>query len=147
MKTRCLRFFATASLAILIVSCQSVKPSTGTLETNVKPVEPSVYSGNVSHIDQAGHLVTVKMLWRKKTFQVLPDCEIVARKKPRGTLEDLNVGDPVEVAFVQAENLPVAHRIAVKGVTPAEKQEAVQEEHIEKILTPSPSERPIDPVP
>jgi hypothetical protein len=147
MKWHFFRGLCAAGLIAGLAACQHAQPAASVRAETGAPesAKPSTYSGNISRIDRAGRIVTVKMLWGRKTFEVPPECEIIARSKPEGALADLQVGDPVQVAYVQSEGLLVARRIAIKGVTPAEKQEAVQEERIEKILTPSPSERPADP--
>ena len=147
MKWHFFRSWCVAGLVVGLTACQHAQPGASIRAETDAPeaVQASTYSGNISRIDQTGRIVTVRMLWGRKTFEVPPECEIVARSKPEGALTDLQVGDPVQVAYVQSEGLLVAQRIAIKGVTPAEKQEAVQEEQMEKILTPSPSERPADP--
>ena len=127
------------------LACQHTKPVT---EAKVEKTAPAAvtapqpgllkYSGDIAVINHSPDTVTVKLLLAKREFEVAPDCEIVAADKPRAALEDLKVGQAVDVLYQEQEGKSVAHRIAVKGVTPNEKEADHEKEHIEKILTPNP---------
>ena len=86
--------------------------------------------------------MTIKMVWKRRTFAVAPGCEIITAKSRRARLTDLRVGDPVEATYLPGGTFPEIHRLAVRGVTKEERTQAHENEQLEKILTPNPSERP-----
>ena len=133
------------------LACQHTKP---VAETRIEKTAPAAvtapqtellkYSGDIAAINHSTETVTVKLLLAKREFEVATDCEIVTADKPQAALEDLKVGEAVDVLYQEQEGKAVAHRIALKGVTPNEKEADREKEHIEKILTQNPSERPAE---
>lgn len=131
------------------LACQHTKPvvetkagKTAPATVAAAPSELLKYSGDISAIHSSDNIVTVKVLLSAKDFKVAADCEIVTADRPRAALEDLEIGQAVDVLYEKQAGATVAHRIAVKGVTPAEKEADREKEHLEKLLTSNPSERP-----
>lgn len=135
-------------LANILAGCQhSPGPATvrvgvatePTLATAQAPTEH--LSGTLMAIDLTARVVRVKVVFRSRVMAVAPECEIITATSPRAALGDLQVGDMVDIVYTPHAELPVAQRMAVKGVTPDEREAARDAERLERILTPSPTER------
>ncbi len=69
------------------------------------------FSGTITSIEAAGSSFTVKGTLGSRTFKLASDANITAAGKSGATLEDLKVGDRVEVSYSEAEGVMMAHRI------------------------------------
>lgn len=104
-----------------------------------------VAHGTIQAIDLNARLVTVKLLFARRVFDVPPGCNIITRRKPEAALTDLRVNDDVAVTYRSDGTHNTALRIAIEGVTPTARAAEQDREHLEKLLTPSPSERGLVP--
>ena len=68
-------------------------------------------SGTIAQVDAPGLKLIVKGLVMNKTFDVANEASVITSAKPKATLGDLKVGDPVEVTYEQHQSGAIAHRI------------------------------------
>lgn len=95
---------------------------TGTLNSQTEPMK--IHSGVIRSINLKSRLLTVGSLTAVITFSVPTDAEIIVKDKHHGAdLDDLMVGDKVEVKYTADETGLIAHRIAILGLeTPVSRQ-------------------------
>jgi hypothetical protein len=138
----------TYAFYLAIISCVAAlavaSAQTNTPGKEEKPVEPpkiAMFTGIIEDLHAGARTLEVKAVLITKKFNVAPDCEVVVTDKPKAGLDDLKVGDEVNVTYQEQAGGLIAHRIEHKGVSPAEKEAAREKEHLEKLMTPNPSER------
>jgi hypothetical protein len=86
---------------------------TGT--THAQSNATKTHSGVIRSLNIKGRTLVVGNATDVLGFNVPTDAEIVAKDKPKGELNDLMVGDTVEVKYTADETGFTAHRIANLG--------------------------------
>lgn len=71
----------------------------------------STMSGTVAHIDLPARRLTIAGLVMNKTFDLADDLTVLTSVKPGAILNDLKVGDEVDVTYEQLDTLALAHLI------------------------------------
>jgi hypothetical protein len=61
--------------------------------------------------------MTVQALPLIKMFAIAPDCEVITETKPQASVEDLRIGDEVEVTYQDVSGTLIAHRIIQRNGT------------------------------
>lgn len=84
--------------------------------TNAQTGTTKTHSGVIRSLNLKSRMLTVESPAESLTFSVPTDAEIVAKDKPKGELNDLMVGDKVEVKYTTDDTGLIAHRIAVLGL-------------------------------
>jgi hypothetical protein len=79
-----------------------------------------------------------------KSFTAATDCKVVTRNNPNARLEDLHVGEEVDVTYQDEQGVLVARRIVHRGVGATAREEARDRERLDDILTPTPSEQRVE---
>ena len=99
-------------------------------EPPVEKPKAEIFAGTIRTLNIEKREMTVETTPISKTFGIASDCEVIARNKPKAALEDLTVGDTVNVTYQEEANgLLVAHRIEQK----APPKEAGTEERTESV--------------
>ena len=135
-----IRLFVIGALAMGSGCQHTTRATTRPGMESVAPAGDRV-SGSVSDVNLKDHVITVKLVWQRRSFAVAPDCRIITATNDHAELADLKPGDDVELVTRSGTGLPVARRIAVKGVTRAEREADREADRLERILTPNPAER------
>ena len=85
--------------------------------TNAQTEATKTHSGVIRSINLKSRTLTVESPAAVLTFSVPTDAEIVVKDKPRGAdLDNLMVGDKVEVKYTTDDTDFIAHRIAILGL-------------------------------
>lgn len=85
--------------------------------TNAQTETAKTHSGVIRSINLKSRTLTVEGSAAVLTFSVPTDAEIVVKDKPKGAdLDDLMVGDKVEVKYTTDDTGFIAHRIAILGL-------------------------------
>ncbi|MCG3149650.1 MAG: hypothetical protein PCFJNLEI_03115 [Verrucomicrobiae bacterium] len=85
--------------------------------TNAQTGAAKTHSGVIRSLKLKSRMLTVESSTEKLTFTVPTDAAIVVKDKPRGAdLNDLTVGNTVEIKFTTGEASLIAHRIAILGL-------------------------------
>ena len=71
----------------------------------------AAFTGQITDLDLDQMTMTVQALPLIKIFAIAPDCEVITKTKPQASLEDLRVGDEVEVTYQDVGGTLIAHRI------------------------------------
>ena len=102
------RVAAVGSVFLLLAVTGRLNSQTETMKT---------HSGVIRSINLKSRLLTVGSLTAVITFSVPTDTEIIVKDKHHGAdLDDLMVGDKVEVKYTSDETGLIAHRIAILGL-------------------------------
>ena len=142
-----MRLFGMALIAVLsgtVLAGIAAEPVGPSAPDASKTGSVRVYQGIIRTIDLDKRTVQVRVWFSRRTFEVPADCAIQSRKKTDARLEDLKRGDDVEVAYENHDGQWLASRIAIRGVTRVDRQEAREKDQLNQILTPTPSERGIN---
>jgi hypothetical protein len=75
-----------------------------------------IYSGVLRSIDLKARTVIVDGSAIPQKFVVPTDAEIIVKDKPKGALDDLLVGDGVQVKYTDDDGTHVAHQISILGL-------------------------------
>jgi len=75
-----------------------------------------VYSGTLRSIDLQARTIIVDSSAVPRKFVVPTDVEIVVKGKSKGELNDLMVGDGVQVKYTEDDGVNVAHQVSPLGV-------------------------------
>lgn len=82
------------------------------------------YEGTIAAIDKEARTITVKKKVKSETFKATDDCKFVTRDKKEATIDDLSVGDEVNVIYWEAEDgTKMCRRVAHKGLRKAAKEQ------------------------
>jgi hypothetical protein len=82
-----------------------------------QPDKVYIYSGTLRSIDRQARTISVGAASAVfLQFMVPTDASIIVKKKPKGTLSDLMVGDGIQVKYTDDDGAHVAHQISVLGV-------------------------------
>ncbi len=93
----------------------------------MKPEERmSDAKGTIRAIDPAARKLTIEGLVLKKTFEVAEDAMIATKDKPQCALEDLKVGDNVEILYKEQGPTSIAHTIAHPGAVAAPRMQELK---------------------
>jgi len=85
--------------------------------TNAQNETSKTHSGVIRSLNLKARTLAVDGSGTVLTFSVPTDAEIVVKDKPKGAdLNDLMVGDTVEVHYTTDETNYIAHRIAILGL-------------------------------
>lgn len=85
--------------------------------TTAQTETAKTHSGVIRSINLKSRTLTVEGSAAVLTFSVPTDAEIVVKDKPRGAdLDDLMVGDKVEVKYTTDDTGFIAHHIAILGL-------------------------------
>lgn len=87
-----------------------------TSSTNAQTEATKTHSGVIRSLNLKARTLAVDGSGATLTFSVPTDAVIVVKDKPRGELNDLMVGDTVEVKYTADDTSLIAHRIAVLGL-------------------------------
>jgi Cu/Ag efflux protein CusF len=77
----------------------------------------AVFTGQLTDLDIDRMTMTVQALPLTKIFGIAPDCEVITKTKPQASLEDLKIGDEVEVTYQDMSGTLIAHRIVQRNET------------------------------
>jgi hypothetical protein len=72
-----------------------------------------IYSGILRGVDLQARTITVDGSAVPQKFTVPTDAEIIVKNKPRGALDDLMLGDGVQVKYTDDDGVHVAHQISL----------------------------------
>jgi len=72
-----------------------------------------VYSGILRAIDLQGRTVIVDGSALPQRFVVPTDADIIVKDKPKGALDNLKIGDGVQVKYTDDNGAHVAHQISL----------------------------------
>ena len=75
-----------------------------------------IYSGTLQSLDLKARTIMVDGSTGPQKFTVPTDAEIVVKGKPKGSLDDLMVGDKVQVKYTDDDGVHVAHQISPLGL-------------------------------
>ena len=75
-----------------------------------KQIEQEV-SGTISAMDVSARIIRLSGAFANKTFKVGPDAQIVISRIPEATLNDLKVGDQVDISYHEQDGAFVASHI------------------------------------
>ena len=75
----------------------------------------TVFSGQLTDLDIDRMTMTVQALPLTKIFGIAPDCEVVTKTKPQASLEDLQIGDEIDVTYQDIDGVLIAHRIVQRS--------------------------------
>ena len=139
MKTLALALGCLLSVTACTVGHRATKPAAS--PAMPAPAVAIFWRGTIVALDVKARSMTVKRVFARRTFEVAPGCEIIARSKREAALADLRVGDDVEVIYHGGTAGGVATQIAHLGVTESDREAERDRERMQKLLTPSPSER------
>ena len=85
--------------------------------TNAQTETTKTHSGVIRSLNLKSRMLTVESPAEALTFTVPTDAEIVTKDKPKGAdLNNLMVGNKVEVKYTTDDTGLTAHRIAVLGL-------------------------------
>jgi len=85
-------------------------------EQPIEKPKAEIFAGTIRTLEVEKRVITVETTPISKTFGIASDCEVTTKDKPKATLEDLTVGDVVNVTYQEEANgLLVAHRIELKS--------------------------------
>ena len=85
-----------------------------------KQIEQEV-SGTISAIDVSARIIRLNGAFANKIFKVSPDAQIVVSRVPEATLNDLKVGDQVDISYHEQDGAFVATHITRVEAPPVEK--------------------------
>ena len=97
---------ATAALAIRVAADEPVPTPAPTQQS-------FIYSGILRSVDLKARTIIVAGSADPQKFMVPTNAEIVVKDKPRGSLDDLMVGDGIQVKYTDDEGVHVAHQISL----------------------------------
>ena len=72
-----------------------------------------IYSGILRSVDLQARTIIVDGSAIQQKFTVPTDAEIIVKDKPKGSLDNLMVGDGVQVKYTDDEGVHVAHQISL----------------------------------
>jgi hypothetical protein len=72
-----------------------------------------IYSGILRAVDLPGRAIIVNGSAVPVRFAVPTDTEIIVKDKPKGALDDLMVGDGIQVTYTDDDGAHVAHQISL----------------------------------
>jgi Cu/Ag efflux protein CusF len=75
-----------------------------------------IYSGTLRSLDLKARGITVDGPTGSQQFTVPTDAEIIVKGKPKGALDDLMVGDKIQVKYTDDDGVHVAHQISQLGL-------------------------------
>lgn len=142
MKMTMMRVWVCAGIVALLSACAAQKSDTaGTTMTKSGQVEPVTleFEGTIARIDADDGWLTVQRLPVSRTFQVPASCRVSMPDRPDAALADLQVDDPVTVAYTEVNGELVASRIAHGGMA-AKREKHEQFERLDEMLNPSPTQ-------
>jgi hypothetical protein len=97
------------------------------------------FDGTIGKIDADNGSITVEHWPLSKKFRVPPECEIEVSTNANATLVQLNVNDPVIVAYSGVGKDLVANRIRRRGKA-YEQEQREKMERLNDMLYPSPNQ-------
>jgi hypothetical protein len=78
--------------------------------------QPYIYSGTLQSLDLKARAIIVDGATGSQKFTVPTDAEIVVKGKPKGALDDLMVGDRIQIKYTDDDGVHVAHQISPLGL-------------------------------
>jgi Cu/Ag efflux protein CusF len=75
-----------------------------------------IYSGTLQSLDLKARTIIVNGSPDPQKFAVPTDAEIIVKGKPKGSLDDLMVGDGIQVKYTDDDGVHVAHQISILGL-------------------------------
>jgi len=72
-----------------------------------------IYSGILRSVDLHARTIIVDGSPAQQKFTVPTDAEIIVKDKPRGSLDNLMVGDGIQVRYTDDDGVHVAHQISL----------------------------------
>jgi hypothetical protein len=72
-----------------------------------------IYSGILRSVDLHARTIIVDGSPAQLKFTVPTDAEIIVKDKPRGSLDNLMVGDGVQIKYTDDDGIHVAHQISL----------------------------------
>jgi Cu/Ag efflux protein CusF len=119
MSRNLLRTVVALSVAGLALSL--ALPARAAEEQKAEKKKEKRYEGTIEAIDTAARTVTVKKKIKSETFKCTDDCVFVTKDKKEATINDLKVGDAVNVIYWEEDGKKICRRVAHKGLKPGEK--------------------------
>src|SRR5437867_11205907 len=119
------RGWTTAAACVVGLVLVVGRPVGATEPPAERPAEPpkiATFTGVIQLLDTKQRTLEVTAVVITKTFAAAPDCEVVTEEQPKASLDDLRVGDAVNVTYQEQAEMLVAHRIEQKNLGPVEKQ-------------------------
>ncbi len=113
--------YRSARLAWLAITSACCLTATLAAQPSQAPVEPpkvATFAGVIQTLDAQNRTLEVKAAVFAKKFVAAPDCEVVIKDQPKAGLENLNVGDRVNVTYQEVADALVAHRIEQMSTPP-----------------------------
>jgi len=124
MKTRAVSYLLAAAVLVLApvaTTRAGEPPSPGEVPPeNQKHLEQEV-SGTISAIDVSAKIIRLNGAFANKIFKVSPDAQIVVSRAPEARLNDLKVGDQVDISYHEQDGAFVATHITRVEAPPVEK--------------------------
>ena len=123
MKSRTLRYLRVVIVLALapIASARADSLSPGEIPPeNQKHLEQEV-SGTISAIDVSARIIRLNGAFANKIFKVSPDAQIVVSRVPEARLNDLKVGDQVDISYHEQDGAFVATHITRVEAPPVQK--------------------------
>jgi Cu/Ag efflux protein CusF len=75
-----------------------------------------VYTGRIQHLDPAQRVIIAESFWSTRTFSLGDNCKIALEDKPDATLADLRPGQKIEIQYVAARGVRIAHAVQQKNL-------------------------------
>jgi hypothetical protein len=72
-----------------------------------------IYSGILRSVDLKARTIIVDGSPAQQKFTVPTDAEIIVKDKPRGSLDNLMIGNGIQVKYTDDDGLHVAHQISL----------------------------------
>jgi hypothetical protein len=72
-----------------------------------------IYSGILRSVDLHARTIIVDGSPAQQQFTVPTDAEIIVKDKPRGSLDNLMVGDGIQIKYTDDDGVHVAHQISL----------------------------------
>jgi hypothetical protein len=103
----------------VLASCSVVVAGViGWRDAGGQPIEKpkaETFVGTIRMLEIEKRVMTVEATPISKTFGIASDCEVQTKDKPKASLEDLAVGNLVNVTYEDTHGVLVAHRIEQTG--------------------------------
>ncbi len=118
MRILCL-FAGMALLTVQLFQAYADDPATSPVPPEIQRPLDQTTSGAISGIDASTRVLKLGGAFANKIFKVSPEAKIVISTVPEAKLEDLKVGDQVEVSYQEKDGVfLVSHITKVEAIAP-----------------------------
>ena len=108
-----------ALLTFQLVQALADDPSTSPVPPEIQKPLDQTTSGAISGVDASTRVLRLSGAFANKIFKVSPEAKIIISTVPEAKLDDLKVGDQVEINYQEKDGLFLVSRITkVEAIAP-----------------------------